>query len=351
MPAYYKGMPDTVDRARTTRSRGRRTRDEARPRARARRRDRPRPCKDVAPTTRRELRLRLHDLERHVGARRAGAASCRSAWARARPRTGTARTSSGPCIVTADEFDASRRRSCACASTASVWGEDTTRPHAPHLRRHDRLRLARPDAAPGRGHRVRHGRRRIGPRARPLARGTGDVVELESRASASCATPHRTKGSMTWHTSSPPSGGPRRARRTGCGGHPRDDPAVARGARQPLLPGAALARDPRTLLPLRAVRRRGRLRGPPGLRALHAARQGGGDPDLLEDREREFYETIDDTRLRERRSRRSVGRLRVEHRPGGRPRLRVLLDVERVAPCLPGRRARAAATTPCTTAR
>ena len=39
----------------------------------------------------------------------------------------------GPCIVTADEFDAARRRPCASASTASCWGEDT-RQHAPHLR-------------------------------------------------------------------------------------------------------------------------------------------------------------------------------------------------------------------------
>ena len=45
-----------------------------------------------------------------------------------------------------------------------------------------------------------------------------------------------------------------------------------------LLPGAALARGPAPVLPLRAVRRRGRLRGPHGLRALHAAGQGGGDP-------------------------------------------------------------------------
>src|SRR3954451_17197610 len=61
-------------------------------------------------------------------------------------------------------------------------------------------------------------------------------------------------------------------------GHPRDDAALAPGARQRLLPGAALDRGPPALLPLRAVRRRGRLPGPPGLRALHAAREGGGDP-------------------------------------------------------------------------
>src|SRR4051812_18137222 len=61
-------------------------------------------------------------------------------------------------------------------------------------------------------------------------------------------------------------------------GHPRDDAALARRARQPLLPGAALARGPAPVLPLRAVRRRGRLPRPSGHRALHPPGQAGGDP-------------------------------------------------------------------------
>src|SRR3954449_5714520 len=118
-------------------------------------------------------------------------------------------------------------------------------------------------------------------------------------------------------------------RQGGTGGTPRgdlrgDDRAVAGRAGERLLPGEPLAREPAPVLPLRAVQRRGRLRGAHGVRALHAARQGGGDPEhprgpragVLRDAmklENEFTVPAPVEQAWD-----------------------VLLDVERVAPCLPG---------------
>ncbi len=90
VPAYYKGIPDTVIGP-GTRSPGRPTRS-ARLRARARRRHRP-TGRSITP----HARAATSSAGRSgTTCRRATrrAASCRSAWARARPRTGTARTSS-----------------------------------------------------------------------------------------------------------------------------------------------------------------------------------------------------------------------------------------------------------------
>src|SRR6185369_2940262 len=103
-----------------------------------------------------------------------------------------------------------------------------------------------------------------------------------------------------------------------------DDRAVAGRAREPLLPSESLGREPAAVLPLRAVRGRGRLRGAHGHRARHAAGQGRGDPEhprvpragVLRDAmklENEFTVPAPVEAAWD-----------------------VLLDVERVAPCLPG---------------
>ena len=114
VPAYYKGMPDTVigpdDEIPWPRFDG-----PPRPRARARRRDRPRAAKDVTPQDAAEAAssaTRSGTTSRRATCRRA---SCRSAWARARPRTGTARTcsaraSSPPTSSTATDAAHARAR-------------------------------------------------------------------------------------------------------------------------------------------------------------------------------------------------------------------------------------------------
>ena len=119
IPAYYKGMPDTVDRP------GRRDplaglHRPARPRARARRvigapgRDIAR--EDAPP------RLRLDDLERHVGPRRPDRASAaRHGPGKAKDWDGS--NVLGPCIVTADELDASDA-AMRVRVNGEVWGED-----------------------------------------------------------------------------------------------------------------------------------------------------------------------------------------------------------------------------------
>ena len=84
----------------------------------------------------------------------------------------------GPCIVTADELDASDVADARARERRAV-GRGHVRPHAPHLRGHDRLRLALADAVSGRGASAP-----APPPADPGWSSTagsrpGDVVELE----------------------------------------------------------------------------------------------------------------------------------------------------------------------------
>ena len=200
----------------------------------------------------------------------------------------------GPCIVTADEFDATDARH-ARARQRRALGRGHERPHAPHLRRHDRLRLARPDAAPGRGARVGNGRRRLGPRARPLARRRATSSSSKSRASASCATPSDERE----HDH-----GIRRLRQVAgqggqggapAGGHPGDDAAVARGARQPSSTRRSARPRTRDLFFLyeQYVDEAGYQAHKDSEHFTRLVKEEA-IPDLLEDRERAFYETIDD---------------------------------------------------------
>ena len=122
VPAYYKGMPDTVIGPE----------DEV-----------PWPAwtdkldhelelaavigaggRDLAGRRRAGRDLRLHDLERPLGPRRAGARAARRDGARARRRTGTGRNVLGPCIATPDEVDLAGAR-MQVRVNGEVWGEDT----------------------------------------------------------------------------------------------------------------------------------------------------------------------------------------------------------------------------------
>ena len=58
-------------------------------------------------------------------------------------------------------------------------GRGHLRPHAPHVRGHDRLRLAGADAVPGRRARVRHRRGRLRASSSTAGSQPGDVVEME----------------------------------------------------------------------------------------------------------------------------------------------------------------------------
>ena len=180
----------------------------------------------------------------------------------------------GPCIVTADEFDATDAR-MRVRVNGELWGEDTSA-HMHHT-------FADMIAYASRSQTLRAGRGASGRGRPPAARASssaagsqqGDVVELEVEGIGVLRNHIGRKRSMTmayvvsakWRAKegkderlleviremTPPS---------------RAEP----GNR--LLPGAALDRGPAALLPLRAVRRRGGLRGPHGLRALHPPRQG-----------------------------------------------------------------------------
>ena len=128
VPAYYKGMPDTVigpDDGDPVAGVHR----QARPRARARRGDRARGARRRA-RGRRRLHLRLHDLERHVGARRAGA--------RAAGRHGPGQGEGLGRLERARPVHRHRRRARrvgprhARARERRAVGRGHVRPHAPH---------------------------------------------------------------------------------------------------------------------------------------------------------------------------------------------------------------------------
>ena len=83
----------------------------------------------------------------------------------------------GPCIVTADEFDATDAV-MRVRVNGELWGEDTSA-HMHHTFADMVAYASRSQTLrPGEVHRVGNGRRRLGPRARPPA-AEGDVVELE----------------------------------------------------------------------------------------------------------------------------------------------------------------------------
>ena len=184
----------------------------ARPRARAGGSDRP-PVQGRARRGGPGVRVRLHHLERRIGTRRAGAASCRSAWARPRRRTGTARTCSAR---------ASSPRTSSMPAT-SAWsqgqrralGRGLERLDALELRGHDRLRVAQSDAAPGRAARLGHGHGRLRARARTAGWPRATWSSSRSRASACCATGSDGRERPEWHTSCRRCGAPRRGRRGG----------------------------------------------------------------------------------------------------------------------------------------
>jgi hypothetical protein len=105
------------------------------------------------------------------------AARARSAWARARPRTGTGRNVLGPCIVTADEFDASDAR-MRVRVNGELWGEDTTA-HMHHtfadmIAYASRSQTLRPGEVIGSGTAAGESSLDLGRRLHE-----GDVVELE----------------------------------------------------------------------------------------------------------------------------------------------------------------------------
>ena len=162
----------------------------------------------------------------------------------------------GPCIVTADEIDP-HDVDLRSGSTATL-GRRQHQGHAPHLRVDDRLRLAGAHPARRRGPRLGHGHRRLRPRARPLASARGrdrDGGQRHRRPqeprrpeAGLTAPPHRTRTTNQGEEhgirrSSHLEGQGRRgeARR---GDHPQDDPAVARRGGQPLLPGPGLPENP-----------------------------------------------------------------------------------------------------------
>ena len=120
----------------------------------------------------------------------------------------------GPCIVTADELDASDL-AMRVRVNGELWGEDTSA-HMHHtfadmIAYASRSQTLYPGEVFGSGHR----RRRLGPGARPLARpgrrrGAGD------RGDRRAAQSNLGQGScLKWPTSSSPSGPPRTGRRTG----------------------------------------------------------------------------------------------------------------------------------------
>ena len=185
---------------------------QARPRARAGRRDRPRGARRRA-RGRRRLHLRLHDLERHVGARRAGA--------RAADRHGPGQGEGLGRLERARPVHRHRRRARrvgprhARARERRAVGRGHVRPHAPHLRGHDRLRLALADAVSGRGLRLGHR-----PAAAPAWSSTAGLPRAtssswRSRGSACCAIESRTRELCEMAYVVVPSGPPRTGRRTG----------------------------------------------------------------------------------------------------------------------------------------
>ena len=182
---------------------------QARPRARARGGDRP-------PRARRRhgrLHLRLHDLERRLGARRA--------VARAAGRHGPGQGQGLGRLERARPVHRHRRRARrlrprhARARQRRAVGRVQLGRDAPHVRRHDRLRVALADALPGRALRLGDGARRLGAGARPLAGSPATSSSSRSRGSACCATASEEREAPEWPTSSAPSGPPRRGRRTG----------------------------------------------------------------------------------------------------------------------------------------
>ena len=149
----------------------------ARPRARARRRDRPDRSRTSRPSD--AAGLRSSATRSGTTSRRATCSAARSpsAWGPGKAKDWDGSNVLGPCIVTADEFDAADARH-ARAGQRRALGRGHERPHAPHLRRHGRLRLARQTLRPGEV---------IGSGRPPAARASssaassqeGDVVELE----------------------------------------------------------------------------------------------------------------------------------------------------------------------------
>ena len=129
VPAYYKGLPDTVigpgggDPVAVLHR-------QARPRTRAGRRDRRR-RQGHHRGRRAGARVRLHDLERHVGPRRPGR-ELPVGMGPSKAKDWDGSNVLGPCIVTADEID-SPTSSSRSGSTAR-GGAATHRQHAPHLR-------------------------------------------------------------------------------------------------------------------------------------------------------------------------------------------------------------------------
>ncbi len=191
VPAYYKGLPDTVIGPEET-------------------------IPWPAYTDRLDHELELaavigrsgKDIARRGGvgatssATRSGTTSPRATSRRASSRSGMGPAKAkdwdgsnvlGPCIVTADELDGTNVR-MAVRVNGEVWGEDNSAQHAPHVRRPDRLRLAGADRLPGRGLRLRHGRR--------AARGSSSTAgcrretssSSRSRASACSVTRSDRKG-------------------------------------------------------------------------------------------------------------------------------------------------------------
>ena len=122
----------------------------------------------------------------------------------------------------------------------------------------------------------------------------GDIMELEIEGDRRAAQHHRTKGSsdMAYVVSAKWTAKEGKEDRL-AGDHARDDRAVARRARQRLLPGASVdPENPRLFFLYEQYADEAGYEAHHGVRALHAPRQGRGDPGLLEAREREFYETL-----------------------------------------------------------
>ena len=212
VPAYYKGMPDTVigpeDEVPWPALDG-----QARPRAGAGRGDRRRRARHRASPTR-PAAIFGYTIWNDLSARDVQARELPVGMGPGKAKDWDGSNVLGPCIATPDEVDLATRPHARARERRGLGGGHA-REHAPLLRGHDRLR--------SRGQTLRAGE--------VLGSGTaagGSGLELDrwlqagrrrrarDRRDRRAAQPHRNEGELNaWRTSSPRTGARRRARRSG----------------------------------------------------------------------------------------------------------------------------------------
>ena len=218
VPAYYKGMPDTVigpergdplaelDRA-------------PRPRARAGLRDRPRAAATWPPTDAAEV-IFGYTIWNDVSARDVQARELPIGMGPAKAKDWDGSNVLGPCLVTADELDAGDL-AMSVRVNGETWGEDTSA--SMHWRFGDMIAYASRSQTlrPGRADRLGHGRGRLGPRARPRARAgrPGRARDRGNRRAAATESERRER--PEWLTWCRRCGARTRARRSGSPGSSR----------------------------------------------------------------------------------------------------------------------------------